>query len=73
MLTGAVWNAGLPAGLTEKYEALPFRIYVLAAEYRDEAQLAQGFACALVLLLLTIGLLAGAYVLQRGMERRWRA
>lgn len=73
MLTGAVWNAGLPAGLTDKFEALPFRIYVLAAEYRDESQLAQGFACAFVLLLLTAGLLAGAHLLQRGMERRWKA
>ncbi len=72
MLTGAVWNAGLPGGLAEKFEALPFRIYVLAAEYRDDAQLAQGFACALALLLLTNGLLAGAYVLQRSLERRWR-
>ncbi len=72
MLTGAVYNAGLPAGLDEKFEALPFRIYVLAAEYRDEAQLAQGFACAFILLLLTTGLLACAYVLERSLERRWK-
>ncbi len=73
MLTGAVWNAGLPAGLGEKFEALSFRIYVLAAEYRDDMQLAQGFACAFALLLLTCGLLASAHLLQRSLERRWKA
>ena len=72
MLTGAVFNAGLPSGLAEKYEALPFRIYVIAAEYRSEAQLAQGFGCALVLLLLTAALLWLSHRLQRGMDRRWR-
>ena len=50
-----------------------YGLYVLAAEYRNEEQLAQGFASALVLLLLTAGLLVGAHVLQRGMERRWKA
>lgn len=72
MLTGAVFNAGLPSGLGQKYEALPFRIYVIAAEYRSEAQLAQGFGCALVLLLLTASLLWISHRLQRGLERRWR-
>jgi phosphate transport system permease protein len=71
MLTGAVANAGLPHGLLEKYEALPFRIYVLGSEYRDAQELAQGFGCALVLLLLTAGLLGLALRLQRGMEKRW--
>ena len=71
MLTGAVANSGLPRGLLEKYEALPFRIYVLGSEYRDAEELAQGFGCALVLLLLTAGLLGLALRLQRGMEKRW--
>ena len=71
MLTGAVASCGLPRGLTENFEALPFRIYVLAAEYRSEQELAQGFGCALVLFVLTAGLLALAWRLQRGMERRW--
>ncbi|MHC4225564.1 MAG: PstA family ABC transporter permease, partial [Planctomycetota bacterium] len=45
MLTGAVMNCGLPQGLTEKFEALPYRIYVIAAEHRDADELAQGFGC----------------------------
>jgi phosphate transport system permease protein len=72
MLTGAVYNAGLPSGLAEKYEALPFRIFVTAAEYRSDHELAQGFGCALVLLLLTAALLGLSARLQRGMEKRWR-
>ena len=72
MLTGAVWNAGLPAGLTERFEALSFRIYVTAAEYRTEDELARGFGCTLVLLLLTTLLLVLSHLLQRRMEERWR-
>lgn len=71
MLTGAVWNAGLPSGLSEKYEALPFRIYVIGAEYRTPEELARGFGCALVLLLLTSGLLLLAYAIQSRVDRRW--
>ena len=71
MLTGAVVSAGSPSGLLGRYEALPFRLYVTASEYRDAADLQQGFGAALVLLVLTAGLLGGALALQRAMERRW--
>jgi len=40
MLTGAVANAGLPSGLTAKFEALSFRIYYTAAQYADQDELA---------------------------------
>jgi phosphate transport system permease protein len=72
LLTGVVANAGLPRGLLDKYEALPFRIYYTAAEYQNPQQLAQGFATALVLLCLTGGVFLAAHRLQRRMERRWR-
>lgn len=72
MLTGVVYNAGVPQGLGAKYEALPFRIYVIGAEYRNAAELAQGFGCALVLLVLTASFLFLSANLHRGMERRWR-
>ena len=72
MLTGAVYNAGIPRGLAEKYEALPFRIYVIGAEYRNHAELAQGFGCALVLLVLTASFLFLSAHLHRSMERRWQ-
>ena len=72
MLTGVVINSGLPAGLASKFEALPFLIYYTAAQYTDEAELMRGFGAALVLLLLSSSLLGAAWLLQRGMKRRWR-
>jgi phosphate transport system permease protein len=71
LLTGVVANAGLPAGLLDKYEALPFHIFYLAAEARSEAELAQGFGAALILLILTGALFLGAYYLQSTFSRTW--
>jgi phosphate transport system permease protein len=72
MLTGVVANAGLPAGLTAKFEALPFRIYYTAAQYANQQELRFGFGAALVLLCLSGSLLFCAWALQRRLERRWR-
>jgi phosphate transport system permease protein len=72
LLTGVVANAGLPAGLKEKFEALPFTIYYLAAEYRSPAELDQGFGAALLLLLLTASLFVAARMLQRAFQRDWK-
>lgn len=72
MLTGVVANAGLPRGVLDKYEALPFFIFTTAAEYRDPSELQRGFGAALILLLLTTGLFIAANALQQAMERRWR-
>jgi phosphate transport system permease protein len=71
MLTGAVASGGLPRGLTEKFEAIPFHIYVVAAEYRSAAELDRGYGCALFLLVVTGGLFLGATQLQRSLEKRW--
>ncbi len=72
LLTGAVANAGAPASLTGKYEALPFHIFYLAAEYQSPAQLTQAFAAALVLLCLTGALFGLARLLHAHLERRWK-
>jgi phosphate transport system permease protein len=71
MLTGVVASAGLPRGLAGKFEALPFRIYVLAAEYRGPAELDRGFGAALVLLLAAATLFFLASRLERHLEKRW--
>jgi phosphate transport system permease protein len=68
LLTGVVANAGLPAGLSDKFEALPFTIYYLAAEYRTPEELDRGFGSALVLLILTVSLFLGARFLQRAFQ-----
>ncbi|MBR1897017.1 MAG: ABC transporter permease subunit [Pyramidobacter sp.] len=72
MLTGAVANAGLPAGLTAKFEALPFRIYYTAAQYTGPEQLARGFGTALFLLLMSETLIAAAKALQARLSHKWR-
>jgi phosphate transport system permease protein len=64
LLTGVVAGAGLPSGIFDKYEALPFQIFYLASEARSEAELVQGFGAAVVLLLLTAALFLGAYYLK---------
>jgi phosphate transport system permease protein len=72
MLTGVVVNSGLPAGLGSKFEALPFLIFYTAAQYVDQNELLRGFGAAMVLLVLSAGLLYAASRLQRTMEKRWR-
>lgn len=69
LLTGVVANAGLPASLTDKFEALPFTIYYLAAEYRTPEELDRGFGSALLLLLFTGSLFVAARFLQRAFQR----
>jgi len=72
LLTGVVAQAGIPRSLTDKFEALPFRVYYLAAEHRSQEQLDQGFGTALVLLFLTVALFLSAMIFQRSAEKRWR-
>jgi phosphate transport system permease protein len=72
LLTGVVANAGLSGSLTDKFEALPFNIYYLAAEYRTPQELDRGFGSALLLLLLTAILFLGARCLQRAFQGDWR-
>ena len=72
LLTGVVANAGAPASLTSKYEALPFHIYYLAAEHQSPAQLTQAFAAALVLLCLTGLMFAAARLLHVRLENQWK-
>jgi phosphate transport system permease protein len=71
MLTGVIGNAGLPHGLFGKFEALPFRIYYLAAEYQSPAELNSAYGTALVLLALTGLLYSGAFALHKTLEWQW--
>jgi phosphate transport system permease protein len=71
MLTGVIANAGLPQGLLGKFEALPFRIFYLAAEYQSPDELNSAFGTALVLLCLTGSLYCGAFALHKTLEWRW--
>ena len=71
LLTGVVAQGGLPRGLLDKFEALPFTIYYLAAQYQSADDLHKGFGAALTLLALTVFLYGGARVLRAGLESKW--
>ena len=69
LLTGVVANAGLPAGLGLRFEALPFFIYYTAAQYQTPEELQRGFGAALTLLVLSGGLLLLAWWLHERFRR----
>jgi phosphate transport system permease protein len=52
MLTGVVATAGIPSSLLANYEALPFFIFTVSAQYADQAELMRGFGAAIVLLII---------------------
>ncbi|MCQ1059266.1 ABC transporter permease subunit [Photobacterium sp. ZSDE20] len=70
MLTGAVANAGLPGGIFERYEALPFTIFYYSAQYQSDSELQMAFGAALTLLCLTATIFSVAGLLQR--KPSWR-
>jgi ABC-type phosphate transport system permease subunit len=72
ILTGVVAHGGLPRGLLDKFEALPFTIYYLAAQYQSVRDLNMGFGAALTLLALTALLFCIARYLQARLEREWK-
>lgn len=53
MLTGVVANAGLPSGIFERYEALPFTIFYYSSQYQTMDELGMAFGAALTLLCFT--------------------
>ncbi len=54
MLTGAVANAGVPRSIFDNYEALPFFIFYISSEYRNNAELMNGYSASLILLIICI-------------------
>jgi phosphate transport system permease protein len=65
LLTGAVANAGPPAGLLGRFEALPFFIFYQTAQHQTPRDLDLAVGAALVLLALTSGLSLGVRRLHR--------
>ena len=72
MLTGVVANAGLPAGLGAKFEALPFSIFYTTAQYQTQEELMRAFGTSLILLLLAGGMILAARSIELRYRRRWR-
>ncbi|WP_028574543.1 phosphate ABC transporter permease PstA [Desulfonatronovibrio hydrogenovorans] len=71
LLTGVVSQAFVPRSLWDKFEAIPFRIYYLAAEHRSSAELEQAYGAALVLLIITGLLFILAFLFQKSIEKKW--
>ncbi len=70
MLTGVVATAGVPRSLFSSYEALPFYIYTVSAQYADTRELATGYGAAVVLLIICALLFVFAYLLKHFLSRR---
>jgi phosphate transport system permease protein len=64
LMTGAVASS-VTGNILGKFEALPFFIYYTSANYTNETELAQVFAAALILLVLTLALLGLASLVRR--------
>jgi len=71
MLTGVVATAGLPESLLDRFEALPFYIYYLSAQYSGPEELRSIFGAALLLLLICSFLFVAAHLCRRLLARRW--
>lgn len=57
MLTGVAAFSGFPTSLTGSYEALPFFIYYKSAEYSTSTELLQIAIAAILLLIISVGMI----------------
>lgn len=57
MLTGVAAFSGFPTSLTGSYEALPFFIYYKSAEYSTNTELIQIIIAAILLLIISVGMI----------------
>ena len=72
LFTGVVANAGMPAGLLGKFEALSFDIYYISSQYQDQQELLRGFGAAALLLCISCLLLLAARLLENGFRKKWQ-
>lgn len=71
MLTGVVAFGGIPGSIFSKYEALPFYIFYIAAEYTSAEELARGYGASLILLTITGTLFFVSYIIRKRLTKRW--
>jgi len=70
MLTGVVAMAGVPQSLLAKYEALPFFIYYISAQYTDARELQMGYAAAIILSVLCALLFIAAFFIKNRLTEK---
>ena len=70
MLTGVVVSAGIPKSIWGNFEALPFYIYYVSAQYADAEELMRGYGAAIILLVLCAFLFGVASFIQHKLSQR---
>jgi len=70
MLTGAVATAGIPGGLLNSYEALPFYIYYISSQYADPEELLRGYGAAILLLIICLFLFTLSKLIEKMLAMR---
>ena len=65
MLTGVVATAGVPKSIFSNYEALPFYIYYISAQYSDPQELLTGYGASIILLCLCVALFSCAFIIKK--------
>ena len=68
MLTGVVASAGMPRSIFAGFEALPFYIYYISAQYSDSRELASGYGAAIILLIICMMLFGLAFYIKARFE-----
>ena len=68
MLTGVVVSAGIPKSIFAGFEALPFYIYYISAQYSDSRELANGYGAAIILLVICMMLFGLAFLIKGRFE-----
>ena len=71
MLTGVVASAGIPKGLLQHFEALPFFIYYISSQYADAAELAQGYGASIILVIICLVLFGLNKLIQNAVATRF--
>ena len=70
MLTGAVATAGIPGGLLNSYEALPYYIYYISSQYADPEELLRGYGAAILLLTICLFLFTLSKLIEKMLAMR---
>ena len=71
MLTGAVATAGIPSSLLAPFEAIPFYIFYISSEFRNQEELMTGYGASIILLILCLFLFGASYVLKARLQKKF--
>jgi len=70
MLTGVVVTAGIPQSFFDNFEALPFYIYYISAQYSTPEELSMGYGAGIILLLICAVLFITVFLIKNLLSAR---